>query len=105
MPPREILLDICVRGLNWLCVNPNIDGFLEAFWRPECQGMNETQRRNLLFVVYESAWRRAEDTTEQAYGADDHFEALTYYLRYRRYFEAFKSVGDYLILTSPRRSH
>ena len=93
LPPREIILDTCYRGLRWLCDNPDIDDFLATFWYPQCRSMSEVQRRNLLFLVYETAWKRAERTAHQAEEAQDPLEALEFFNESRRYFEALKISG------------
>src|SRR5215208_8526413 len=93
---REMLLETCYAGLRWLCDNPDVEEFLASFWYPECRKMSEGQRRNLLFVLYEAAWKRAERTAQQAEKAKDPLEALNFFIQSRRYFEAFKNLGEYL---------
>ena len=75
MPPRETLRDICLRALHRLLDNPDVEQFIPS-WEQECRDLPWQQRRTLLFVVYETAWRRAESVLQEAFRASHPIEAL-----------------------------
>jgi hypothetical protein len=93
---NDTLSDVSIRGLRHLYHDPDAETFVSTFWERECRNLAPVQRRNLLFGVYEEAWRRAEAILGEAKEAPGLFEAQAIAAVADRYFAVFKNLGEYL---------